>query len=212
MRLSYAATAVLLLTTGCLTGGAYVPIQQYQLQPEPTARTMKSIGMSLGVRPLDAERPYGAGMRYLEPDLELGAYPNAEWAQEPKRAVTQTLTQALRASERFSDVGDARDMARPDFIVTGTLTRFHEDRTGEGPAAVCEFSFSLRRALGRGVWNGTVTARQPLDAQTPPALAKAMNAAIAEAASEAAEIIAKEARPAQDKTRTGRERAETRTP
>jgi len=187
----YVSTFVALMAAGCLTPRTYEPTVRYRLDPAPEVAAVEPGNATLGVRPLQPGRSYTAKICFLEPGHELGRYERAEWAELPRDVITQALTDALVATGRFRDVGLASDLARPDYILTGYLRRFEEDRTRDPWEAVCEVRLEMRKAMAPGeVWAATLTKRRPLAERTLPALASAMNEAIAELVEEAATAIA----------------------
>ncbi|MCP4639804.1 MAG: hypothetical protein GY851_05200 [bacterium] len=188
----YLPLALIVLAAGCLSQPTYVPTTRYTLAPEIPAIAADATPRVLAIRPLLPARPYSKpGISFLEADHVLGAYDHAEWAELPAASVTRALADALIASGRFQDVGDALNVTSPDLILTGQLRRFDEVRTAEPRTAVCEIRLELREARsGKCVWADTITASVALDGQNLPALAAAMSKAVSTVVSEAATHIA----------------------
>lgn len=193
----YGASAILvLLLSGCLTGAKYEPTTRYVLQPEVagTANTGASSattsGKSLGIRRLEAARPYRQAIAYLDAGYVLGNYETAEWAELPSDTVTRALTDALAATGRFSDVGNAADMKVPDLILTGQVRRFEEVRTAEPWTAVCEVRLELRDGQNPvAVWSGTLSSSEPLERNDCSGLAAAMSKAVSKVVAEGVRAI-----------------------
>lgn len=190
-HLIVALMLVTLVGAGCLTH-SYQPMLRYTIDPvievskaEPTART-------LGIRTIEADRPYTQKIRFRDPGHVLGQYSLREWAQSPRDVVTRAISDAIVATGRFKDVGDAAYLAQPDLILTGELRKFDEVRTTEPWTAECEVRLELRQSLGpNALWAATLSAQEPLKKKDLSSLAAAMSKAVARIAVEAAEEIAK---------------------
>jgi len=186
-----AALLGLLVTTGCLTAPEIERTRQYVLNPQVGVESVAPINLTLGIRPLFSARPYGLPMAYLDNDQQLVFRPRDEWAEPPADSITRALTDALAATKRFMDVGNASDMARPDLLLTGELRKFHEDRNATPPVAELEVRIELRLSREPGiVWAGTLEEKIPMDSEEAGAFAAAMNEAVGKFAVRAAEAIA----------------------
>ncbi|NIA13560.1 MAG: hypothetical protein GWP08_05720 [Nitrospiraceae bacterium] len=184
-----AAVAAALLVAGCATP-AYVPTVWYVLEPEPQVAPAQPTELTLGIRPIQAAKPYKQPVVYRD-GQELGMYPGIQWAELPGTVVTRALTEALLATGRFRDVGNAADMHAPDLILVGQLLRLDERHAPDGWTAECELRIEVRRALGTQVAVAdTFRAEVPLERSGVDALPEAMNRALAEVVSHAATRIA----------------------
>lgn len=187
--LAVAVMAVAL--SGCLSAGDVVLNRQFLVVPEITAAPAQATPNTLGVRPLTAARPYTLTMLYADADGALLPYSDVFWAELPAETVTRALRDALAATGRFADVGDAAEMSRPRFLLTGELRSFHEDRSGTPHVARIEVRLELREARADGqVWSGTTTASAALDGEGASAYAKAITKALEDLAMNAANAIA----------------------
>lgn len=184
--LSLAATFVL---TGCLTPSGGAPPDQFLLRPAPLVQQADTVGLNLGLRPVEAARPFQLAMAYSEPDGRLNYYQSASWADYPAKILTRSLQEALDQSGRFGDVGMAAEMTRPDLILVGYLSLCHENRASG--AAELEVRFELRRALRTELlWASTLKETEPMAGQGPAALASALQSAMSRLVQKAAtEII-----------------------
>ena len=181
----------LLVTTGCLTAPEIERTRQYILNPQIELESVAPINLTLGIRPLFSARPYGLPMAYLDNDQQLVFRSRDEWAEPPADSITRALTDALVATKRFKDVGNASDMARPDLLLTGELRKFHENRNVTPPVAELEVRIELRLSRDPGiVWAGTLEAKIHMDSEEAGAFAAAMNEAVGKIAVRAAEAIA----------------------
>lgn len=173
------ACVVLLLAAGCLSAPQIERIQYYTVTPKITVEKAKATDYTLGIRPLFSSRTYGPSMAYLDNDHQLGYQPRNEWAESPSVVVTRAINDALAATERFSDVGNAADMVRPDLILTGELRVYQEDRTLTPPQAELEVRLELRQTMMPGaLYAETIKESEPLQDNTPAAFASAMNIAV----------------------------------
>ncbi len=187
---------LLLLVSGCLTSPNIALTRHYALRPEIVVDAAERIDLTLGMRPLFASRVYGLPMAYLDSAHQMAYRDKAEWAEPPAAAVTRALNDALAATGRFADVGNAADMARPDLMLTGELRIFQENRTLNPPAAEIEARLELRPSRAPGaLWAQTIQESIPIESDDPGAFAAAMNQALARLAARAANDIARVAPP-----------------
>jgi ABC-type uncharacterized transport system auxiliary subunit len=178
------------LLAGCLGPRTLTPVAHYVLAPAPEVAPAAPGSHTLGLRPLATARPYTLAMAHLDAHGRLAYRENEEWTEAPSAVVTRALLDALAAGGRFADVGDAADMARPDFLLTGEIRAFHEDRGAAPPEAVLSMRLELRPARDSGVvWAETLDARVPLAGGQAADLAGAMSAAVADAVGRAVAAI-----------------------
>jgi ABC-type uncharacterized transport system auxiliary subunit len=152
-------------------------------QVQPTADT-------LAIRPLDAARPYRQSLAYRD-GSQLGQYVTVEWAELPSDVVTRALSDAIRETGRFSDIGFAPNVKQPDYVLTGTVRAFEVRQDTDPWTAICEVRIEVREALGRNsLYTETLTRSVPLESNEVSALPAAMSVAVGEIVSEAANGIA----------------------
>jgi len=112
-------------------------------------------------------------------------------AENPAPIVTRAIQDALAASARFADVGNAADMARPDLLLTGELRAYRENRSLQPPQAELEVRLELRQATEPGsIWAETIRDTEPMKEDTPAALAESMTILVGRLAAHAASSIA----------------------
>lgn len=186
-----AALMAAVSTSGCLTARP-MPIMRIVAMAEPRMATVSAGPRTLGVRVLESAMPYKQKAVYRTNDFEIKYYDAVEWSELPRDIVTRVLQDALIASGRFGDVGNAADMRAPDLVLTGQLRKFDEVRAANGTFAECEVRLELRAGLTRdAVWADTLRVSEPLGDNSPGALAVAMSQAVARVAEQAAaDIIA----------------------
>lgn len=174
-----ACLAGAVLAAGCLGPRDVVESRLFRLAPPaPAPGAAAPSGMTVGVRPLDTARPYDLRMAVMDSDFSVAYRSFDRWAELPSDALTRALSDALSATGRFSDVGGAGDMNRPDFILTGEIRAFHENRTVSPPVAELEARLELRASREPAVvWSGTLRETEPLDGADGAAFASAMNRA-----------------------------------
>lgn len=191
MRTTVALMACVLLCAGCLSPKKLNPTLYYTLEPALDIPAAGPTGLTLGVRPFSVARPYGSGMAYLDGAHRMGYRVMEEWAEMPREAVTRAVMDAVSATGRFADVGNAAEMALPDYMLTGEVRKFHEDRSKNPAAAVLEARFELRRPRVKdGVWGRTISVEKTLQNDSGAALAAAMSEAIADLARQLADGVA----------------------
>lgn len=170
-----------IFAAGCLSTPTIELIQYYTIDPALQPAALASTGKSLGIRPLVGARPYQLQVAYKEEPNRLAYFFRAEWAESPPTLVTRALSDALNDLGAFTDVGDAANMTRPDYVLTGELRRFEADYTAE-PCAVVEVSFAIRETSGTAAqWEGIVQATAPLSGGPDSADLEEVAAALSDA-------------------------------
>ena len=184
-----AALAAALVMAGCATP-TFEPVVSYVLEPTPQVNPAQPTELTLGLRPIQAAKPYKQPIVYRD-GQELGTYPDIQWSELPDTINTRALTEALVATGRFRDVGNAADMHTPDLILVGQLRKLDDLRGPDGRTAECELRVEVRWALGTDVvLADTFSARVPLERNEIDALPEAMRRALQEVVSQAATQIA----------------------
>lgn len=179
----------ILAAAGCMRP-QITPTTYYTVAPSVSVDKADPTDRALGIRPLSAPLMYKTPVLYTE-GLEVRAYPHAEWAMKPNEMVTRALTDAIVATERFQDAGDASDVNRPELLLVGDLRKFEVDRDAAPPEAVCEVRLELRETFGTQLlWADVVSARVPLENDHISAVPRAMSEAVTHVANEAAAKIA----------------------
>ncbi|MDQ1257452.1 MAG: cholesterol transport system auxiliary component [Candidatus Hydrogenedentes bacterium] len=190
MRYGVLGLMALLALGGCARV-AYLPTARYILEPAPEVALVQCSNLALGIRPLVPEQPYNQRVLYRADAYQVDYYANAQWAEMPRDVVTRAVTDALIATERFKDVGNAADMRMPDMVLTGQLRAFDENRTTDPWTAECEVRLELRKGLNRdSAWAATMKVSEPMDTNDLPGLAAAMSRAVARVAQQAAAEVA----------------------
>lgn len=185
----YAAIALAIAIAGCATR-SYNPPTRYLLEPHAESIRVKPTIQTLAVRDLDPARPYREKIVYRD-GHQLGQYMTLEWAELPADVVTRTLSDAIRATGRFADVGPAPDVSQPDYTLTGSIRAFDLRKDMDPWMAVCEIRVEVRRSLSQeALYAETLTGAVPLESNDMAALPAAMSAAVAEVVTEAANGIA----------------------
>ncbi len=176
---------------GCLTSGEVTPTRRYTIEPVIEVTRSEATDRTLGIRPLEAARPYREAMVYLDQGRELGRRIREEWAERPEEVLTRAITDALAATGCFADAGNAAHMARPDYLLTGEVREFRENRTTTPWQGEIEVRLELREARGvKLVWAATLRATAPMEDESASGAARALARAVADVAAEAAQAMA----------------------
>lgn len=180
-----------LALTGCLTPtGGKLP-DQFLLRPNPEVSSASVTSATLGLRPIEAARPFQLAMAYIEANGGLNYYQSASWAEYPAVVATRALHDALDRTARFADVGMATEMARPNLMLIGYLNSCQENRSSGVGIAEVEIRLELRRAQQVDLlWSATLKQSEPLSGEGPAAFATAMQAALTRLVADAAAQIA----------------------
>ncbi len=186
----YATLALAVALAGCATP-AFTPATRYYLDVAVDVPAAQALDKTLGVRPIEAALPYRQKVAYRDAGYVLGSYETIQWAELPRDMVTRALMDAITATNRFKDVGNASDMVAPDMLLTGELRRFDLVRTAEPWTAECEIRLELRETQNPNViWAATLSAKEPLAENSPSALPAAMSRAIGTIVNKAAADMA----------------------
>jgi len=164
-----------LLLSGCFGAQPGTPTRYYPIEVHIDVPKSTATVWTLGVRPVAAARPYRMPIAYQQDGDAIQFRSRDSWSELPADIVTRAILDGLRKTGRFSDVGDASDMARPDLILTGEVRKFHERRDLDRSSAELEIRFELRQARGANlVWAETLTESVAMDGGSISDLASAM--------------------------------------
>ena len=182
---------LLTFTAGCLHTPEVERTRYYSVSPSVGAVQAERTDWTLGIRPMFASRAYGLQMAFLDDSYQIGYRSRDEWAEPPAHVVTRAVADALAATGRFADVGNAADMTRPDLLLTGELRLFHENRTLEPASSEVEVRVELRFSMAPGsLWAETIREFEPMRGNTAAAFAEATNIAVNRLAGRVATSIA----------------------
>lgn len=187
MRRVWLASSVLalLLVGGCLGRGDFTPIRYYSVDSLPVnvAPAARSWPVPLGMRPFTAATRYRDRILYRISAVEVGFYQYDRWVEPPEEMVMRVMTTALGASGLFRQVVAVDVVQLPAWILSGELIRFDEVRDTGGRRAECWLRVEVHQAHDeRLLWADVLRATEPLAAETPEALAQAMNRAVQQVA------------------------------
>lgn len=188
-----AAAALGIFPAGCLGPRTLMETRQFLLAPAPgEAPALADSGNTLGIRPLAAALPYDLRMAVLAEDGTLGYLPHDKWAERPETALTRSLSDMLRATARYADVGDAAEMVRPSLILTGELRALRLNRSVSPAVAEMAVRLELRASREpKAVWTGTLVETEPLEEDSGMDFARAANRAAGRLVARAAAEMAK---------------------
>ncbi len=190
MRRAACIAMIAIMTTAGCARPAIPPPVRYTIAPEISVETAPSTERTLGVRPVRAPVVYRTPILYTE-GFKLREYSQAEWAVRPDHTITRAIIDAIVATGRFQDVGDASNVNRPELILVGDIRAFEIDHDATPREAICEVRLELRETFGtKLLWAGNLAARVPLEEDHISAVPKAMSEAVSRVANNAAAKIA----------------------
>jgi ABC-type uncharacterized transport system auxiliary subunit len=174
---------LLVSITGCLSRNPKVPIHLYSLEgnrilPE-TSKTLPPL--SLGVYGFDSSPSIESRMLYRISDVEVGYYDYDRWVDPPGEIVTRAFVHGLSASGLFSRVLRAEKFPQSSFnwILTGFLERFEEDRTTDPATAHIRVNLEIYQAGSYSrIWKKSLSAREALEGDSAVDLVRAMDKAL----------------------------------
>jgi cholesterol transport system auxiliary component len=176
------ACAVLMVLSlgGCGGGEPLRPDRFYRLEPVPLAAPAGPPSDAIVLVHNLAARGFLGGraivFRTLEEPLVAQRYENLLWEDPPPRAVADALVSAIRAAAMFQHVVIPADRAKADFLLGGEVQRFEHLPTEQPPRVAVSFNLALVRANDRrSMVSREYSGEEPLQAQTPEAMAEAFN-------------------------------------
>ncbi len=187
--------ALPLLFAGCtLLSRPLVPVHYYSIDPPAVAARPDAApaDLVLGVHTLGAAPRYRERILFRRGPLAAGYHETSRWVEPPADMVTAVLRRALDGRRVARVVAEDRLVRRPDLLLDGRLTRFDEVQGDPAWHAECEFELLLKQADdGAVLLAARFAASREAKSKTTAAFAEAMNAAVADAAAQAADAIAK---------------------
>ncbi len=165
---------------GCGGGEPLRPDRFYRLDPVPLAEPAGPPSEAILLVHDLAARGFLGGRRIVfrtrEEPLVVQRYENLLWEDPPPRAVAHALVRAIRAAGVFRQVVIPADRARADFLLGGEVQRFEHLPTDDPPRVAIGVNLALVRANDRSsMVSREYAGEEPLDAQTPEAMADAFN-------------------------------------
>lgn len=176
---------LLFLIPACLGRG--VParyVEKYLLEyPPPTVAGLPALGEVIRVERFSAVQALNSpAMAYRPGPFSRDTYLYHRWRVHPADMVTDFLLRDLRESGLFRAVLSSRDGAEARFVLEGGVEDFQETGDGFGQAALTLYITLLdtaREEITRQVlFQKTYRTIEPLESQTPAALARAMSRAM----------------------------------
>lgn len=188
------AALISALLAGC--GGAQ-PVQQdrfYSLAPIPLQGPSGVPAPAiLQVNDLAARGFLGGRQivyRTSESPQVVQRYAALLWEEPPSRAVAQALVAALREAKVFRFVVIPADRARADYLLSGEVERFEHHPTASPPRVAATINLALVRADDRSsMASRQYAGEEPVDAETPAAMARAFERLTARLVAEAVRDI-----------------------
>ena len=110
---------------------------------------------------------------------EVGFYEYHRWAASPRHAITQAITDALRARSLFKSVAVHDRGIEAAYVLTGNIERLEEVDQGSDVRAVCTIYAQLMDArTGSVVWNHTASEAVPVQTRDVAGVVVSLSAAV----------------------------------
>lgn len=163
-------------------GPAAPPIRDvfFSLEPQlAVAPSPHAVDATLRVGQL-AARGFLGGSQIVYRDaaepLRSQRHDSLLWEEVPARALTRSLADALRVAGVFAFVVTIADRARADWLLQGELVRFEHRPTDRPPRVSAELGLTLVANADRSSrFAKTYAGDEPIDGDTPEAMARAFN-------------------------------------
>ncbi len=153
----------------------------FVLEPPPAASVVNSRPQAATLVVQDfAVRGFLGGRQIVyrtrEEPLELRRYDVYLWEQPPARALPRNLVEALRNAGLFSQVATAAERVRPDYRLSGELTRFEHRPTDSPPRVLVGFTLTLVSTQTRTMQlTRTYAGEETVRGERPEDMASAFN-------------------------------------
>lgn len=169
-----------LALAGCGSGKPVRPDRFYALEPVPIEGPAGPPAPAILMVNDLAARGFLGGRQIVyrtrEAPLTVDRYPDLLWAEPPNRAIAQSLANGIRAGGVFEFVVIPADRARADYLLGGEVERFEHRPTDRPPRVVAAVNLALVRANDRGsMASRQYGGEEPVDGDTPDAMADAFN-------------------------------------
>ncbi len=188
MKISQLAIACVL--TAC--AGAATQTRYYQLAPPSAAEPPATTGSVLAVEPLVAEGAYDdERIVYRVDPVRLDYYQYHRWSTTPGAMVSSYLQQALSRSGKFRAV--VRDSVADTAVVLGGRVIAIEEIDASKTSWLGHVAIELTLTdpkTGEILWSHPFDEREPLGAQTPAGLARALGIAMDRIIAKAMPLVA----------------------
>ncbi|RPJ52466.1 MAG: hypothetical protein EHM23_32885 [Acidobacteria bacterium] len=114
---------------------------------------------------------------YRPSPQEVGFYEYHRWAVSPQEAITQFMTDRIRAESLFISVA-AEGEAEAAYLLSGKIGQLEEVDQGRDVRAVCKISAELRHVpSGEIVWSATAFETVPVEKRDVPGVVSSLSAA-----------------------------------
>ena len=169
------ATAVML--AGCAGKVKYPSYYTLNVPPPPDPPAPESVRSSLAVREFRSPVYLRQGaIVYKTSPEQIGFYNYHRWAVDPREFVTTAVTERLRASGNFAQVGIYDGRRDVDYVLTGRLERLEEiDYDGGVKVAVAISAQMTSLATGGTVWTNAVSEEGVVGKRDVPTVVAEMN-------------------------------------
>ena len=169
---------VLLLSWWPTACGGAVPDTRYYELAAPAARPAAAGDVTLAIEPLEVDDAYDdERIAYRQSRVRLDYYHYHRWSAPPGVLVANALERSLERSGRFRAV--VRDQAGVRRVLGGRVGAHEEvDVSKKQWVGRIALELHLRDSdTGEVIWSADLEEREPLRAQTPEGLARALSAA-----------------------------------
>lgn len=191
-------TAVPAILLACLLlacGGKLPETRYYELAPAPVANTQSTSDLVLVLEPLSTDAAYDdERIVYRTNAYRFDYYQYHRWSAAPGTLVGNYLERAFERTGRFRAVVRELDPSAP-VILGGRVIAIEEVDDAKDRwrgHLVLELTLTDARS-GEVVWSDQYEEYEPLPAQTPEGLARALSTALARIADRAAPVVAEHA-------------------
>jgi len=109
---------------------------------------------------------------------EVGFYEYHRWAVSPREAITQFMTETVRADSLFKSVTAYERGTEAAYVLSGKIEQLEEVDHGRDVGAVCTISAELRDVRsGQIVWSQTASATVPVEKRNVAGVVSSLSAA-----------------------------------
>jgi ABC-type uncharacterized transport system auxiliary subunit len=176
MKLVLVVTVVATMA-GCAGKVKYPNYYTLNVPPPPDPPTPENVRASLAVREFRSPVYLHQGaIVYKTSPEQIGFYNYHRWAVDPRDLVTNAVTERLRASGNFAQVGAYDGRRGADYVLSGQLEKLEEiDYEGGVKVAVSISAQMTNASNGATVWTNAVSEEGTVPKRDVPTVVAEMN-------------------------------------
>ena len=187
---------VLLFITACST--TYPAVTQYRIETKDFKNS--SAAMSCKKSSLKVSQAFvrsslmSKRMKYVVGDYQEGAFHQSEWAEDPNKAITDTIVKSLRDAKIFQTVTSYRSLSNAQYTLESSVAEFtqHFSKDEKSSFVKLDITFNLLESTtGKVLSSKRIRKQMPTKSADAQGGVTALNTLLQESLREMQKWIAK---------------------